>query len=105
MTDEHAMKVAEKAYSAGNLVTCDGYYEFDLDAATAVIAREFEADWAKIEELEAENAKLREAVGILEDGLQKVGDDYPGSSCQEWCQHLIKQARAALKDTRNDADA
>jgi len=38
MTDEHAMKVAEQAYSAGNLVTCDGYYEFDLDAAAAVIA-------------------------------------------------------------------
>lgn len=30
-------EVAEQAYSAGNLVTCDGYYEFDLDAAAAVI--------------------------------------------------------------------
>ena len=47
--------------------------------------------------LEAEVARLREANGILEDGLQEVGDDYPGSSCQEWCQHQIKQARAALE--------
>ena len=67
-------------------------------AAIAVIA----ADRAG---LVAEIERLREAVGILEDGLQEVGDDYPGSSCQEWCQHQIKQARAALKDTRNDADA
>lgn len=35
---ERTMKVAEEAYSAGNLVTCDGYYEFDLDAASAIIA-------------------------------------------------------------------
>lgn len=52
----------------------------------------------RIEALEAENERLRKAVGILEDGLQEVGDDYPGSSCQEWCQHQIKQARAALKE-------
>lgn len=52
--------------------------------------------------LKAENERLREAVGILEDGLQEVGDDYPGSSCQEWCQHQIKQARAALKEIEGD---
>ena len=45
----------------------------------------------------AEIERLREANGILEDGLQEVGDDYPGSSCQEWCQHQIKMARAALE--------
>lgn len=43
-----------------------------------------------------ENARLREANGILEDALQEVGDDYPGSSCQQWCQHQVKAARAAL---------
>ena len=91
--EERAMKVAEQAYSAGNLVTCDGYYEFDLDAAAAVIA----ADRAG---LVAEVERLRKAVGILEDGLQEVGDDYP-----EWCQHQIKQARAALKEPNHDADA
>ena len=35
---ERASLIADQAYSAGNLVTCDGYYEFDLDAAAAVIA-------------------------------------------------------------------
>jgi len=53
MTDEHehAMKVAEQAYSAGNLVTCDGYYEFDLDAAAAVIAADRAGLLAEIERL------------------------------------------------------
>lgn len=44
----------------------------------------------------AEIARLREANGILEDALQEVGDDYPGSSCQEWCRQQVKVARAAL---------
>lgn len=51
-----------------------------------------------ITQQEAEIERLKAANGILEDGLQEVGDDYPGSSCQEWCQHQIKQARAALEN-------
>ena len=51
--------------------------------------------------MRGEIERLREAVGILEDGLQEVGDDYPGSSCQEWCQHQIKQARAALGESHD----
>ena len=97
LTDEHehAMKVWREALQAGQQ---DWPKPIDDRAAAAVIA----ADRAG---LVAEIERLREAVGILEDGLQEVGDDYPGSSCQEWCQHQIKQARAALKDTRHDADA
>ncbi len=57
----------------------------------------------RIEALEAEVARLREANGILEDGLQEVGDDYPGSSCQQWCQNQVKAARQALKGP-TDAD-
>lgn len=46
MTRDEAMKVAESAYSSGNLVTNDGYYEFDLDAAANVIQQAFaERDW------------------------------------------------------------
>ena len=37
-----------------------------------------------------------EANGILEDALQEVGDDYPGSNCQSWCQQQVKEARAIL---------
>ena len=61
---------------------------------TATAALHLSADLIETQAREIE--RLREAVGILEDGLQEVGDDYPGSSCQEWCQHQIKQARAAL---------
>ena len=52
---------------------------------------------ARIEALEAEVARLVEANGILEDALQEAGDDYPGSSMQEWCQQQVKSARQALK--------
>ncbi len=54
-----------------------------------------------IDELHAEIARLREANGILEDALQEVGDDYPGSSCQEWCVQQVKAARKAL-EAHND---
>ena len=53
-----------------------------------------------IADLRARNEALREANGILEDALQEVGDDYPGSSCQEWCQQQVKAARAALAANR-----
>lgn len=54
-----AAKAAEHAYSAGNLVTCDGYYEFNLDAAQAAIAAVYAP---RLAELEAEIARLREAL-------------------------------------------
>lgn len=41
--------------------------------------------------------QLAEAFGILEDALQEVGDDYPGSSLQEWCQQQIRFAHYTLK--------
>ena len=58
-------------------------------------------DADRIEALQAEVARLREACGILEDALQEAGDDYPGSSMQEWCQQQVKTARQALKGTDN----
>jgi hypothetical protein len=73
LTDEHehAMKVAEQAYSAGNLVTCDGYYEFDLDAAAAVIAADRAGLVARIE-------RLREA---LHEGKRAIGDHSAPDDC------------------------
>lgn len=99
LTDEHehAMKVAEKAYSAGNLVTCDGYYEFDLDAAAAVIA----ADRAG---LVAEVERLREALLWYE----RQASDYRKITTEgEDARYALERdggtlARAALKDTRHD---
>jgi len=55
---------------------------------------------AVIADLRARNEALVKANGILEDALQEVGDDYPGSSCQEWCQQRVKAARAALAANR-----
>lgn len=44
-------------------------------------------------ELEA----YREAFSVLEDALQEAGDDYPGSSLQEWWQYQVKVARELIK--------
>jgi len=55
---------------------------------------------AVIADLRARNEALVKANGILEDALQEVGDDYPGSSCQEWCQQRVKAARAFLAANR-----
>lgn len=55
----------------------------------------------RIEALQAEVVRLREANGILEDALQEAGDDYPGSNMQEWCIQQVKTARQALKGTDN----
>jgi len=90
MTDVHAMKVWNAIGDALYKARRNSNGNPD-QAAAAVIAADRAGLVAAIE-------RLREAVGILEDGLQEVGDDYPGSSCQEWCQHQIKQARAALKE-------
>ena len=71
----------------------------------AEIARQREVieAWHAIDrKRDAEIERLREANGILEDALQEVGDDYPGSSCQEWCQQQVKQARAALKEPSHE---
>ena len=94
MTDEHehAMKVAEQAYSAGNLVTCDGYYEFDLDAAAAVIA----ADRAR---LVAEIERLREALASIEEYWNR---DQNETAMADACWNAVNTAYAALKDTRHD---
>jgi len=46
--------------------------------------------------------RLEAAVAILEDALQEAGDDYPGSSMQQWCQQQVKAARAALKGDDHD---
>ena len=108
MTDEHehAMKVAEKAYSAGNLVTCDGYYEFDLDAAAAVIAADRAGLVAEIERLRANAARyewLRDCSCPPHNFYISVPDEFAGTRyTPDEVDTYIDAARAALKDTRND---
>ncbi len=65
-----AYAVAEAAYSAGNLVTNDGYYEFDLDAAAAVIASALEA--ARREALPL----LQLAIGALAEAREALHFHY-----------------------------
>jgi hypothetical protein len=53
-----------------------------------------------IADLRARNEALMEANGVLEDALQEAGDDYPGSSCQQWCQQQVKRAREIVSANR-----
>lgn len=73
------------AASVHGLHTCSD----TCDRPLCVLRRENERQHAEIE-------RLREANGVLEDALQEVGDDYPGSSCQEWCQQQVRRARLAV---------
>ena len=81
MTDE------ELSISDATLIARLRKYKDDLLSITA----------DRIEALVKERDKYRDAVGILEDALQEAGDDYPGSSMQQWCRQQVKDARAALK--------
>jgi hypothetical protein len=68
-----------------------------LNMRAANAERMLTAAEAKLAASEAREDRLREANGILEDALQEVGDDYPGSSCQEWCRNMVANARAVLE--------
>jgi hypothetical protein len=101
------MKVAEQAYSAGNLVTCDGYYEFDLDAAAAVIAADRAGLVAEVERL-----RLNVRGWVEWHRRCDADDDCTYLNDNAWCDAealastgIGLLARAALKDTRHDADA
>lgn len=79
MTDEELIAELRKPWFT------NGCERYQLDAAD------------RIEALVKERDRYRDAVGILEDALQEAGDDYPGSSMQQWCQQQVRAARAALK--------
>ena len=74
LTDPNALaaKAAEHAYCAGNLVTCDGYYEFDLDAAQAAIAAVYAP---RLAELEAEVARWKMSLIRAESDLHLIALD------------------------------
>lgn len=72
----------------------DRYHFPSINALTISEAADAIAD------LRARNDALVEANGVLEDALQEVGDDYPGSSCQQWCQQQVKRAREIVSANR-----
>jgi hypothetical protein len=76
-----------------------------LKTAIALIDKTLQAsrDEARLCVPRAEYDRVVEANGILEDALQEAGDDYPGSSMQEWCQQQIKLARQALANPEQQA--
>ena len=94
MTNE-AKALVEKLREVAKVL----YYELLRPTESETVGQAFHLIETQAREIE----RLREAVGILEDGLQEVGDDYPGSSCQEWCQYQINQARAALATARENS--
>ena len=65
--------------------------QLDVDGVEVAVSRQ------ALEEVLVHLDRLAEANGILEDALQEVGDDYPGSSCQEWCRNQVKAARAVME--------
>ena len=81
LTDPNALaaKAAEHAYCAGNLVTCDGYYEFDLDAAQAAIAAVYAP---RLAELEAEVARLRGALEVCAAARREAVREYQSQISQ-----------------------
>jgi len=129
MTDPNALaaKAAEHAYSAGNLVTCDGYYEFNLDAAQAAIAavyaplvdalsndgelltiawmdgshRSTTVHRARIAELEAEVARLREALVATEGAIAEYYRYWTGGETRG--SYDGKPERASLWKSRQTA--
>lgn len=72
-------------------------FAFAFQCAPSIRALATPDQTAALDKLIAEAVKpYVEANGILEDALQEVGDDYPGSNCQSWCQQQVKEARAIL---------
>ena len=51
---------------------------------------------ARAEQAEADNARLRAALGRASNSLRLVGDDYPGSSCHDYCHRAADDADSVL---------
>lgn len=88
------MREAESPLGAIQNLT-EYQHQLDMDGCHVGVSRQ------ALDEVLAYVARLQEANGILEDALQEVGDDYPGSSCQEWCRQQVKLARSILKGERD----
>jgi hypothetical protein len=51
------------------------------------------SEWAEIDRLEPMgDGNLMDALEFATGALRKVGDDYPGSSCQKWCHEQAEEA-------------
>ena len=78
---QRAEEVAEEIVSTANIVTNGGYYEIDIDAVSAVVARfEAEVRATATTPLEARIAALEGAMGEAVGALRKVDrmNDHPG---------------------------
>ncbi len=62
-------------------------------AAWEIMANERSARLAAVE---AERDRLKAALSQATQDLETVGNDYPGSSCWQWCAERASVARAAL---------
>ena len=89
MSEDASIKLTNSPFGAIQHLT-EHQRQLDMDGCHVGVSRQ------ALDEVLAYVARMQEANGILEDALQEVGDDYPGSSCQEWCRQQVKLARATL---------
>ena len=57
--------------------------------------------WGAVERLEPLSGAF-EALDFACDALRTVGDDYPGSSCHQWCHEQADEAQALAAGARSD---
>lgn len=73
---------------------CDSHMSWTDRLQTEV---EHHNAWRKrADEAEAERDRLKAALSQAAQDLETVGNDYPGSSCWQWCAERASVARAAL---------
>ena len=102
-TDSEIARRAQRIVEIANKY--EGYDELALAkvpvtvlraAAMIVNGKAFEPLVEKMRDT-AGDAELRKALRDARDALLAVGNDYPGSSCQQWCTDKAREAWNALK--------
>lgn len=102
VTPGYAERIAEVIYWQDNHTGPRGNPLIDDARANARLIAAAPDLLATVIALHERVERLTEANGVLEDALSEAGDDYPGSSMQNWARQQIAQARSILKEITHD---